>query len=90
MTRTSTSSSWTSACPARRATRCCASSADATRRCRSSSSPSRAEIADKVRGLELGANDYVTKPFSFAELLARIRAALRGTAPVSVDRTRRR
>jgi DNA-binding response OmpR family regulator len=39
---------------------------------------SRAEIADKVRGLELGANDYVTKPFSFAELLARIRAALRG------------
>ncbi|NNN01789.1 MAG: response regulator transcription factor [Acidimicrobiaceae bacterium] len=37
----------------------------------------RAETADKVRGLELGANDYVTKPFSFAELLARIRAALR-------------
>jgi DNA-binding response OmpR family regulator len=41
---------------------------------------SRAEIADKVRGLELGANDYVTKPFSFAELLARIRAVLRGSA----------
>jgi two-component system OmpR family response regulator len=40
----------------------------------------RAEIADKVRGLELGANDYVTKPFSFAELLARIRAALRSSA----------
>jgi two-component system OmpR family response regulator len=37
----------------------------------------RAEIADKVHGLELGANDYITKPFSFAELLARIRAALR-------------
>ena len=39
----------------------------------------RAETADKVRGLELGANDYVTKPFSFAELLARIRAALRSS-----------
>ena len=39
----------------------------------------RAEVADKVLGLELGANDYVTKPFSFAELLARIRAALRGS-----------
>lgn len=39
----------------------------------------RAETVDKVRGLELGANDYVTKPFSFAELLARIRAALRSS-----------
>ncbi len=41
---------------------------------------SRAEVADKVRSLELGANDYVTKPSSFAELLARIRAALRSTS----------
>lgn len=32
---------------------------------------------DKVRGLDLGANDYVTKPFGIAELMARIRAALR-------------
>jgi len=32
---------------------------------------------DKIRGLDLGANDYVTKPFSIAELLARVRAALR-------------
>jgi DNA-binding response OmpR family regulator len=37
----------------------------------------RAEVADKVRGLDSGANDYITKPFSFDELLARIRAALR-------------
>ena len=34
----------------------------------------RAEVSDKVRGLDLGANDYITKPFAFDELLARIRA----------------
>jgi two-component system, OmpR family, alkaline phosphatase synthesis response regulator PhoP len=44
---------------------------------------------DKVAGLELGAEDYVAKPFSLAELLARVRAALRrGHAPpVSPRRT---
>ena len=35
------------------------------------------EEANKVRGLELGADDYVTKPFSLMELLARIKAVLR-------------
>ncbi len=35
---------------------------------------------DKVTGLELGAEDYVAKPFSLRELLARVRAALRRTA----------
>lgn len=43
----------------------------------------RDELIDKVKGLDLGANDYVTKPFAFAELLARIRAALRSTQPVT-------
>src|ERR1700750_2785305 len=36
------------------------------------------EIADRVEGLDSGATDYVTKPFAFEELLARIRARLRG------------
>lgn len=37
----------------------------------------RTEEADKVSALDLGANDYITKPFGTAELLARVRAALR-------------
>ncbi len=37
----------------------------------------RTEEGDKVRGLELGADDYITKPFSVRELVARVRAALR-------------
>ncbi len=36
-----------------------------------------AEEADKIKGLDVGADDYVTKPFSIEELLARVRAALR-------------
>jgi DNA-binding response OmpR family regulator len=37
----------------------------------------RGELDDRVRGLDLGADDYVAKPFHFAELLARVRAHLR-------------
>jgi DNA-binding response OmpR family regulator len=37
----------------------------------------RTEEGDKVRGLDLGADDYITKPFSVRELVARVRAALR-------------
>jgi two-component system phosphate regulon response regulator PhoB len=42
----------------------------------------RGEEADKVAGLESGADDYVTKPFSARELVARIQAVLRRSAPV--------
>lgn len=38
-------------------------------------------VGDKVRGLDLGADDYLTKPFAFAELLARVRALLRRGKP---------
>ncbi len=37
----------------------------------------RDDVADRVKGLELGADDYLVKPFAFAELLARIRTLLR-------------
>ncbi|MEO8195945.1 MAG: response regulator transcription factor [Thermoanaerobaculia bacterium] len=57
-------------------------------------------LADKIAGLDAGADDYLTKPFAFEELLARIRALLRrrGAEPVDVvslgnlalDRTARR
>lgn len=41
----------------------------------------RSEEEDRIRGLDVGADDYVTKPFSMSELVARIRAVLRRTAP---------
>ena len=44
----------------------------------------RTEEGDRVRGLETGADDYVTKPYSVAELMARVRAQLRRTRPAAV------
>ena len=48
----------------------------------------RAEVADKVAGLDAGATDYITKPFSVEELLARVRAHLR--TPLQAEATRLR
>jgi len=45
----------------------------------------RVEEHDKVRGLEVGADDYVTKPFSTRELVARIKAVLRRSSQVEKD-----
>lgn len=44
----------------------------------------RDEVADRVKGLELGADDYLVKPFAFSELLARIRTLLR-RGPAQTD-----
>lgn len=41
----------------------------------------KSETSDKVGGIEIGADDYVTKPFDLDELKARIKAVLRRTAP---------
>lgn len=47
----------------------------------------RADETDKVEALEHGANDYVTKPFGIAELIARVRVLLRGRSEAAADET---
>lgn len=47
----------------------------------------RDSINDRVKGLDLGADDYLVKPFAFAELLARVRTLLRRGAGSTVDST---
>lgn len=45
----------------------------------------RGEEEDKVRGLEVGADDYITKPFSPKELIARLKAVMRRVSPTSLE-----
>ena len=45
----------------------------------------RGEEEDRVRGLEVGADDYITKPFSPKELMARIKAVMRRISPIAVE-----
>jgi two-component system, OmpR family, response regulator len=45
-------------------------------------------VEDRVKGLQSGGDDYLTKPFSFAELLARVQALLRRAAPAAAEATR--
>jgi two-component system copper resistance phosphate regulon response regulator CusR len=47
----------------------------------------RDSVADRVKGLELGADDYLVKPFAFAELLARVRTLLRRGATATIEAT---
>lgn len=50
----------------------------------------RRSVDDRVRGLEQGGDDYLTKPFALAELLARLRNLLKRNAPMGSDATRLR
>ncbi len=50
----------------------------------------RRSVDDRVRGLEQGGDDYLTKPFALAELLARLRNLLKRNAPASSEATRLR
>lgn len=50
----------------------------------------RRSVDDRVRGLEQGGDDYLTKPFALAELLARLRNLLKRNSPTTTDSTRLR
>ena len=49
----------------------------------------RAQVNDKVRGFDLGADDYLVKPFQFPELLARVRTLLKRGRPIASDPVQR-
>ncbi|MBV8527061.1 MAG: response regulator transcription factor [Candidatus Dormibacteraeota bacterium] len=61
----------------------CAAIIDARRRCRVLMLTASSTIEERVGGLGIGADDYLTKPFAFAELVARLRALLRRAQPLA-------
>ena len=73
----STRSSSTSSCPTSTASRSAAGSAPADRWAPLLMLTARDDVSDRVRGLDAGADDYLTKPFAFEELFARIRSLVR-------------
>ena len=84
-----TSSSSTGCCPAYRASKSAGACARARRR---ATLPvimltARGEESERVRGLSVGADDYVVKPFSVPELMARVRALLRRSRPDRIAET---
>ena len=79
---------WISVCPIWKASKCAGEFAS-SRRCRSSSCRRASGEAEKVAALDIGADDYVTKPFSAEELLARIRVALRRVAEAEAPEVER-
>jgi len=48
----------------------------------------RDDVGDRIRGLELGADDYLSKPFDFVELIARVKSILRRTRPQDLNTLR--
>ena len=82
---TTTSSCWTSCCRGGAAWSCAATFARGASARRSCMLTARDAVPDRVEGLESGADDYLTKPFDFRELLARVRALARRPPELAPD-----
>ena len=83
-------SSWTATCPRIRRMRSARTLVGSPSQARILMLTAASTVSDRVDGLNLGADDYLTKPFAFAELVARVRSlARRSAGPPPGDRPRR-